>query len=59
MRVAPGQAVTFTVVSPKLSMCTTDLSNRPRSDYTFQQYEYIKGLLEKSSLPYTGGTYEE
>lgn len=35
MRVAPGQAVTFTV------------------------YEFIKGKLESSNLPFTGGQYEE
>ena len=35
MRVAPGQAVTFTV------------------------YEYLKDKLEKSNIPYTGGTFEE
>lgn len=35
MRVAPGQAVTFTV------------------------YEYLKGKLENSSMPFVGGKYEE
>lgn len=35
MRVAPGQAVTFTV------------------------YEYLKDKLEKSSVPFVGGNYEE
>lgn len=35
MRVAPGQAVTFTV------------------------YEFIKGKLEASKIPFTGGQYEE
>ncbi len=35
------------------------VDDRPGQAVTFTVYEYLKDKLEKSTIPFTGGTYEE